>query len=147
MFTLAILAFAAAQGTSFTCHPTRVWDGDGPIWCAEGQKIRLAAIAAREIDGSCRPYQPCPRASGIEARDRLVQLLGGPRGRAPDGHILVRGPALACRSAGPDDYRRTVAWCSAPAPVGDLSCALVRAKVANRWTRYGGNYVCGDHHE
>lgn len=37
-----------AHGQTFTCMPTRVWDGDGPIWCAEGQMVRLAAIAKRE---------------------------------------------------------------------------------------------------
>ena len=130
---------AAAQ--TFTCTPTRVWDGDGPIWCAEGPRIRLAAIAAREIDGTCRRGQPCPSASGEAARDHLVQLLGGPRGTTRDGHVLVAGPPLRCRSVGPDDYRRTVAWCST-ARVGDLSCAQVRAGVALRWQRYGGDRVC-----
>lgn len=66
MFLLALQVVAA--GHSFTCTPTRVWDGDGPIWCAEGQRIRLAGIAAREIDGSCasvslvRAPRPRPRA-------------------------------------------------------------------------------------
>jgi endonuclease YncB( thermonuclease family) len=138
----ATLSLAIGAGQLFTCTPTRVWDGDGPIWCAEGPKVRLAAIAAREIDGTCRPRQPCPRAGGVEARDRLVQLLGGARGQSRDGHVLVQGPALACRSAGPDDYGRTVAWCAAPAPVGDLSCALVKAGIALRWARYGGERVC-----
>ena len=45
-------------GQSFQCTPTLVWDGDGPIWCAEGPRIRIAGVAAREIDGSCRPGQP-----------------------------------------------------------------------------------------
>lgn len=50
------------SGDTFTCTPIPVWDGDGPIWCAEGPKIRLAGIAARELDGSCRPAHPCPAA-------------------------------------------------------------------------------------
>src|SRR5687767_12542809 len=49
-----------ASGQSFACTPTAVWDGDGPIWCAEGPKIRLAGIAAREIDGTCKKGHPCP---------------------------------------------------------------------------------------
>ena len=68
-------------GKAFTCTPTAVWDGDGPIWCAEGPKVRIAGVAAREMDGSCRPNQPCPTVDAIDARDRLVRLLGGPRGR------------------------------------------------------------------
>jgi endonuclease YncB( thermonuclease family) len=53
----------ASRGSTFGCTPTRVWDGDGPIWCAEGPRIRLSGIAAREMDGICRPNQSLP--SGI----------------------------------------------------------------------------------
>jgi len=141
MAFLLTFAHVVAAGASFGCTPTRVWDGDGPIWCAEGERIRLAGIAAREIDGSCRPHQPCPKASGTAARDRLVVLLGGDRGRTGDGHVRVRGPKLACQSEEPDLYGRTVAWCRAPA-IGDLSCAMVRAGVALRWAHYGGGRVC-----
>ncbi|HTG64108.1 MAG TPA: hypothetical protein VL917_05530, partial [Sphingomicrobium sp.] len=94
---LAPLSIIAA-GASFTCTPTAVWDGDGPIWCAEGPRVRLAGIAAREIDGTCRSGQPCPTASGPAARDGLVDLLGGPRGRRPEGHVLVKAPPMRCRS-------------------------------------------------
>jgi hypothetical protein len=93
MLAVFLLAVAVVQGgQSFTCTPIRVWDGDGPIWCREGPRIRLAGIAAREIDGSCRTGHPCPRASGIVARDTLVRLLGGAKGRSATGHILVTGP-------------------------------------------------------
>ena len=78
-------------GTRFQCTPTAVWDGDGPIWCREGPKLRIAGVAAREIDGTCKANQPCPPVSGIDARDRLVRLFGGARGRRPEGHI--RGPS------------------------------------------------------
>jgi len=39
-------------GQTFTCTPTAVWDGDGPVWCAEGPKVRIAGVAAREMDGT-----------------------------------------------------------------------------------------------
>ena len=55
MIIVMATAQVIAAGASFTCTPTAVWDGDGPIWCAEGPKIRLAGIAAREIDGECKP--------------------------------------------------------------------------------------------
>ena len=95
----------------FTCTPTRVWDGDGPVWCAEGPRIRLAGIAAREIDDSCRPNQPCPTAGGAEARDALVKLIGAPTGRSLEGHVLVTGPAMRCVSVGNGVGTRTAAWC------------------------------------
>lgn len=143
--SLLLTAFLAVAivptGQTFICTPTRVWDGDGPIWCAEGPRIRLEGIAAREIDGSCRPGHPCPKASGVEARNALVGLLGGARGKASTGHILVSAPIMRCRSGGSAKGGRTAAWCSLPA-VGDLSCAMVRSGTAERWPRYGGKSVC-----
>jgi len=44
----------------FLCTPVAVYDGDGPVHCREGQKLRIAGIAAREIDGTCRASHPCP---------------------------------------------------------------------------------------
>lgn len=138
----ALLAVAIVpNGKTFVCTPTRVWDGDGPIWCAEGPRIRLEGIAAREIDGRCKSGHPCPEASGIAARDALVVLLGGARGKASTGHILVSAPMMRCRSGGSAKGNRTAAWCSLP-HVGDLSCAMVRSGKAKLWPRYGGKDVC-----
>ena len=130
-----------AAGLAFTCTPTRVWDGDGPIWCAEGPRIRLAGIAAREIDGSCKPGHPCPRASGAASRDRLVRLLGGARGQSREGHVLVSGPAMQCHSNGSAGGSRTAAWCSAPR-LGDLSCAMIQSGTVVRWDRYWRGRRC-----
>lgn len=130
-----------AAGSLFICTPTAVWDGDGPIWCAEGPRIRIAGVAAREIDDSCKPSQPCPRVSGADARDRLVQLLGGSTGTLGTGHIRVRATATSCISTGPAGGNRTAAWCRSPA-FGDLSCAVVRAGGAVRWDRYWRNHRC-----
>lgn len=136
-----IVAPIVAAGAMFVCTPTAVWDGDGPIWCAEGPKIRLAGIAAREIDGSCRSNQPCPAADARSARDYLVQLLGGSRGTLPTGHVRVRGPRLACLSDGNGRGDRTAAWCSAPA-VGDVSCRMVQSGYVLRWDRYWRGHRC-----
>lgn len=136
-----MIAEVIAAGLTFTCTPTKVWDGDGPIHCAEGPRIRLAGIAAREIDGSCRPNQPCPRASAEEARDHLVQLVGRPVGRSREGHVLVRGAALTCLSEGDGVGSRTAAWCTTSAGV-DLSCAMVRSGYALRWDRYWRGHRC-----
>lgn len=55
-----------------------MWDGEGPIRCAKGPRIRLAGIAARELDGSCSAGHPCPTADAMEAREALVELIGRP---------------------------------------------------------------------
>lgn len=128
-------------GERFRCTPTLVWDGDGPIFCAEGPKVRIAGVAAREIDGGCRPNQPCPSVGGIEARDRLVRLLGGRKGETADGHIIVRAPAMTCTSDGSAGGSRTAAWCISPG-IGDLSCAVVRVGGAIRWPRYWRDHRC-----
>lgn len=100
-----LLAFAVVQGgPSFTCTPVRVRvrvrDGDGPIWCREGPRIRHAGIAVREVDGSCRTGHPWSRSSGIVARNTLVRLLGGAKGGSATGHTLITGPGLRGRSTG-----------------------------------------------
>jgi endonuclease YncB( thermonuclease family) len=128
-------------GRSFTCTPIAVWDGDGPIWCAEGPRIRISGVAAREIDGTCRPGQPCPQVGGTEARDGLVQLLGGARGKSRDGHVRVHSASMACLSDGSAGGSRTAAWCRSPL-FGDLSCAVVRAGGAVRWRRYWRDHEC-----
>lgn len=120
-----------AIAATFVCTPVRVWDGDGPIWCAEGPRVRLAGIAAREIDETCRRGHPCPRASGRAARDELVRLLGGARGRSRQGHVLVRGPRLTCSAVG-TSYGRAASICSANG-VGSLACAMVRSGHAVQW--------------
>lgn len=135
----ALLLSIIPTGEAFTCTPTHVWDGDGPIWCEEGPRIRLAGIAAREIDGVCNPGHPCPEAGGVEARDTLVALVGRKTGTGPHGHVLVKGPAMQCVSEG-RDRSRTVAWCSTGG--ADLSCSMVQSGKALRWPRYKGAEVC-----
>lgn len=130
-----------AAGATFTCTPVAVWDGDGPVWCAEGPKVRIAGVAAREMDGSCRAAQPCPNVGAVDARDRLVKLFGGPRGKRPEGHILVRSAPMTCVSDGSAGGSRTAAWCRSPA-FGDLSCAVVRQGGAGRWQRYWRDHKC-----
>lgn len=128
-------------GQTFQCTPTRVWDGDGPVWCAEGPRLRMAGIAARESDGSCRTNQPCPSASADQARDALVAVIGTRRGMAREGHVLVTGPTMTCRSDGSARGSRTAAWCTSPRG-GDVSCAMVRTRTVLVWPRYWRQHSC-----
>src|SRR5688500_79871 len=108
MLTL-FAAVVIPAGQTFECTPIRVWDGDGPVWCAEGPHVRLSGIAAREKDGTCRTNQPCPDTGAIEARNALVRLVGKAIGTSSEGHILVRGPSMTCRSHGSAGGTRTAA--------------------------------------
>jgi endonuclease YncB( thermonuclease family) len=138
---LVLAAALVPAGQSFDCTPTAVWDGDGPIWCAEGPHIRLSGIAAREMDGSCRPGHPCPAADPIAARDHLAELVGTPQGKLRTGHVKVSGPMMRCRSAGGAGGTRTAAFCESPKS-GDLSCAMVRDGYAAKWDRYWQGHRC-----
>ncbi len=140
---LALLAVATPipAGKPFFCTPTRVWDGDGPVWCQEGPRLRLAGIAAREHDGTCRSNQPCPKASAETSRDALVRLLGKPKGLSREGHVLVSGPTLRCVSNGSAGHGRTGAWCVSPT-WGDVSCAMVASGKVLRWQRYWRGHRC-----
>lgn len=143
MIALAILASIAfiPAGQSFDCTPTAVWDGDGPVWCEEGPRVRLSGIAAREIDGSCSEGHPCPSASGRDARDALVSLIGNPIGTSEHGHVLVKGPTMRCTSTGSAGGNRTGAWCVSPRG-GDISCRMVDGGYAARWDRYWKDHRC-----
>jgi len=138
---MAGAASIIVAGLIFACTPTHVYDGDGPIWCAEGPRIRLSGIAAREIDGTCIRGHPCPRASGIAARNALVDILGGPRGSTRTGHIRVKAPAMKCRSEGHAKGVRTAATCTLP-DGRDIGCAMLRTGTVLPWARYGGNELC-----
>ncbi len=122
-------------------HPTRVWDGDGPVWCAEGPRLRIAGIAAREANGTCRLKQPCPTATAEQARDALVDVVGTRRGVTREGHILVNGPTMTCRSAGSAGGSRTAAWCTSPRS-GDVSWAMVQSRTVLVWQRYWRGHRC-----
>lgn len=141
MLLLGLAAAVVAAGEDFTCTPTHVWDGDGPVWCAEGPHVRIAGIAAREIDGTCRVGQPCPPASATQARDALVSLLGGPRGTSSTGHVVVRAGTMACRSEGSAGGSRTAAWCTLTSGQ-DLSCAMVGTGTVLRWERFWRDHRC-----
>jgi endonuclease YncB( thermonuclease family) len=134
-------AVIVAAGTRFVCTPVAVWDGDGPIWCKEGAKVRLSGIAAREIDGSCRAGQPCPEASGVEARAHLVALLGGAKGPLQNRHVKISAPAMHCLSTGSAKGTRTAAWCIL-ADGRNLSCAMIASGTVVRWPRFDPDNIC-----
>ena len=140
LFLLAAISIVPA-GQTFQCTPTRVWDGDGPIWCREGPRIRLSGVAAREMDGSCSKSHPCPKNDAEDARDALVRLIGKPIGKSRQGHTLVIGPTMTCRSEGGAGGNRTAAWCISPVG-GDISCGMVKGGWALKWVRYWKAHRC-----
>jgi endonuclease YncB( thermonuclease family) len=134
---LAAAVFVVPETQAFTCTPVQVWDADGPVWCAEGPRLRIHGIAAREMDGTCRDGHPCPDMPPIAARDALIGLLGPASIDATTtGHVrLSKAPPLACRSFGGGGGNRTAARCRLP-DGRDLGCRLIALGAAREWTRY-----------
>jgi endonuclease YncB( thermonuclease family) len=127
---LAVLAVAAlavifwphpaGAQARFLCPVASIHDGD-TLRCADGRRVRLAAVAAREIDGNrCQPGHPCPEASAQAARAALTRLASGRR--------------LVCVREGAS-FNRTVGWCRLP-DGRDLSCAMVATGTVLRWPRH-----------
>lgn len=74
---LLVAASVVAAGQSFDCTPTRVWDGDGPIWCAEGPRIRLSGRRrVRSIVAAAMTNRalPCHRLAGYSASMTISPL-------------------------------------------------------------------------
>jgi endonuclease YncB( thermonuclease family) len=113
-------ADGVGQGPLFTCTVNGVHDGDGPIYCDEGEKVRLTAIAARELDETCSPGHPCPTASGASATQELRRL--------------ALGQALICEKTG-TSYKRTTAWCWRSDGT-ELNCAMMRSQKVAYWAKF-----------
>ena len=43
-FLFLLAASIVPAGEAFTCTPEAVWDGDGPVWCEEGPRLRIAGM-------------------------------------------------------------------------------------------------------
>lgn len=137
---VAVAAFAAvlfwpagdaSQATttpagSFTCQVSSITDGD-TLRCADGTRIRLHAVAARESDETCKPGHPCSDASGASATAKLTELAGG--------------QTLQCQQTG-TSYNRVTAICRNEAHV-EINCAMVRSGTAVIWPRFNAeSQIC-----
>lgn len=113
------VATSTASETSFSCRATNVHDGD-TLRCADGTRVRLHAVAAREIDETCSAGHPCPTASAAAARLELVKL--------------AENRTLDCRRTG-KSYNRVTAICDNDEGV-EVNCAMVRSGTTLIWDRF-----------
>jgi endonuclease YncB( thermonuclease family) len=101
----------------FLCTSPSITDGD-TVRCANGTRVRLAAVDAPEIT-ECRKGRTCAPGDGERSKRSLAQLIGGRN--------------LSCRKSG-TSYNRVVAWCSAGGE--DLSCEMWRGGYAIRLEQF-----------
>jgi endonuclease YncB( thermonuclease family) len=108
------------------CLVVAVTDAD-TIRCADGTRIRIAAINAREKDGSCIRNAPCPAMRHEQAK--------------PIVERMTVGRTLRCVPVGVS-YRRVVADCRLP-DGRSLSCSIVAARAASWWASFATRYRMG----
>ena len=109
----------APDAPRFACAVARITDGD-TLRCADGTRIRLHAVAARETDETCSPGHPCPAASAAAATRELARLAGG--------------QTLSCQSTG-RSYDRVTAICWTPRGE-EINCAMIRSGTTVVWERF-----------
>jgi endonuclease YncB( thermonuclease family) len=106
-------------GADFTCRVVKVNDGD-TLRCADGTRVRLHAVAARESDETCSPNHPCPTASAAASTRVLTQLASG--------------KTLSCLQTG-QSYNRVTAICWTPQGV-EINCAMIQSGTTVVWDRF-----------
>ena len=126
---------AAAALPSFTCDVVRVHDGDGPLWCRSGQRIRVAGIQAPDFESAEPCRRPDARRGNYICNDRAAERAR----RIMSG--LTLGKRLSCQPTG-KSYSRIVARCTLP-DGRSLSCAAIAAGAAVKWASYWRRYRMG----
>lgn len=114
----APVALAAAPAYDFACDVAYVNDGD-TLRCNDGTRVRLHAIAAREMDNTCSPGHPCPAASARGSKAALERLAGS---------------RITCIRTG-QSYERVTAICHNVTGV-EINCAMVESGAAEVWDKF-----------
>lgn len=116
----------------FVCAVVRVHDGDGPLWCANGIKVRIAGVQAPDYEDA----EPCRRRDASRA-NYTCDNAAADRSRQIVERLVLR-QSLNCQPMG-RSYARVVARCTLP-DGRSLSCAVIAAGAAVRWDRYWRQY-------
>lgn len=112
-------ALLTDPANAFTCRVTNVHDGD-TLRCQDGTRVRLHAVAARELDESCRSGHPCPAATGAAAQRALSDL--------------ALGQVLNCEQTG-TSYERVTAICRNEKGI-EINCEMVNNGLALIWPKF-----------
>ncbi len=103
----------------FLCEVAYVNDGD-TLRCADGTRVRLHAVAAREVDETCSPGHPCPAATAASATTELRRLAAN--------------RTISCEPVS-QSYNRVTAICWTSAEV-EINCAMIRSGTTMVWEKF-----------
>lgn len=127
---------ALGPATVFSCTVIRVHDGDGPLWCSNGIKVRIAGVQASDFESA----SPCRAADPRRANYRCNDAAADRSRKVVERLVLQR--TLRCDPVG-RSYSRVVARCTLP-DGRSLSCAAIARGAAVRWDRYWRRYRMAD---
>jgi endonuclease YncB( thermonuclease family) len=124
-----MMLMMAAALAPFPCHVVRVHDGDGPIWCANGIKVRTAGVQAPDFENAspCRTHKASYVCDNRKAEASRISV-----------ERLVLGRTMSCQPVD-RSYKRVVARCTLP-DGRSLTCATLAAGAAQRWDTYWRRY-------
>lgn len=127
---------AADLPPPFVCEVVKVHDGDGPLWCRSGQRVRIAGIQAPDFESAEPCRRPAARRAAYTCDDAAAR-----RSRAIVERLVLR-QRITCRPVD-RSYNRIVARCTL-ADGRSLSCAAIAAGAAVRWSTYWRRYKMGE---
>jgi len=127
---------AAAALPPFTCDVIRVHDGDGPLWCRSGQKVRIAGVQAPDFENAQPCQRPVARRTAYTCDDQAAR-----RSRTIVERLVLHR-RLSCQPVD-RSYSRVVARCTLP-DGRSVSCAVIAAGAAGAWPTYWRRYRMGD---
>jgi len=133
---LFVIALSAATASVFPCAVTRVHDGDGPLWCSNGIKVRIAGVQAPDFESA----EPCHRRDASRTNYTCDDAAADRSRRIVERLVLHQ--TMNCQPVG-TSYKRVVARCTLM-DGRSLSCAVIAAGAAVRWDRYWRRYRMGD---
>ena len=120
----------------FVCEVVKVHDGDGPLWCRSGQKVRVAGIQAPDFESAEPCRRPAARRATYTCDDAAAQRSQQIVSRLTLNQRLICQPMAT-------SYKRVVARCTLP-DGRSLSCATIAAGAAVRWDSYWRRYKMGE---
>lgn len=120
----------------FVCDVIKVHDGDGPIWCRNGIKVRVAGVQAPDFESASPCRRPKAQRLHYTCDDRAARVS------QRIGERLTLHKRMTCQPVD-RSHQRVVARCTLP-DGRSLTCATIAAGAAVRWDSYWRRYKMGD---
>ncbi len=133
---MTLIALLIATSAPFSCTVSRVHDGDGPLWCTNGIKVRIAGVQAPDFQSA----EPCEHPDARRASYTCDNDAARRSQKIVERLVLHR--TMSCQPMGMS-YKRVLARCTL-ADGRSLSCAVIAAGAAVRWDRYWRQYGMGN---